>query len=67
MLRSSTTPVQLTAVDPATGAAAPLFTLEPPPLGLESVDSLVIRGDGSRYAYSYGYELSQLFLTTRPA
>jgi hypothetical protein len=39
----------------------------PPPLGLESVDSLVMRGDGSLYAYSYGSELSQLFLTELPA
>jgi hypothetical protein len=26
----------------------------------------VIRSDGSLYAYSYGHELSQLFLTTLP-
>jgi hypothetical protein len=67
LLRSSTTPLQLTAVDPTTGAATAYLTLQPPRLGLKSVDSLVIRGDGSLYAYSYGYELSQLFLTTLPA
>ncbi len=67
LLRSSTTPLQLTSIDPDTGAATPYLTIHPPPLGLKSVDSLVIRGDGSLHAYSYGHELSQLFLTTLPA
>ena len=66
VLRSTTTPLRLAAVDPATGAASPYLTIEPPLLGLKSVDSLVIRGDGSLYAYSYGSELSQLFLTALP-
>jgi hypothetical protein len=67
VLRSTTTPLQLTTVDPDTGASAPYRTIEPPALGLKSVDALVIRGDGSRWAYSHGSELSRLFLTTLPA
>jgi hypothetical protein len=65
-LRSSTTPLQLTTVDAATGASSPTSRSVPPPLGLKSVDSFVLRPDGSLYAYSYGYQLSRLFLTTLP-
>lgn len=67
LLQSTTTPLELTSVDPATGAATAYLTIRPPPLGLKSVDSLVMRADGSLYAYSYGFEISQRFLTALPA
>jgi hypothetical protein len=67
VLRTATTPLALVAVDPATGATSPLLSIDPPPLGLKSVDSFVLRGDAALWAYSYGSELSQLFLTTLPA
>src|SRR5262249_126590 len=35
-----------------------------PGVGLRAVDSLVVRRDGSLFAYSYGQELSQLYLVT---
>lgn len=62
VVRSATAPIQLTLVDPATGATTPYLEISPPALGLRNVDSFVLRGDGSLYAYSYGQELSQLYL-----
>jgi hypothetical protein len=67
LLRSSTTPLEVTQVDPETGASAPFRTIPTPALGLKAVDALVIRGDGALWACSYGSELSQLFLTALPA
>jgi len=62
VLRTTTTPIRLVRVDPANGTLTPHRVIAPPPLGLKAVDSLVLTGDGTRYAYSYGQELSQLYL-----
>ena len=67
VLRTPTTPIQLAALDPATGAHRPLFTVEPPAVGLKAVDAFVIHPDGVHYAYSYGQELSQLHVMTLEA
>jgi len=60
LIRSTTTPIVLDRVDPATGAATRYLEIAPPAVGLKAVDALVISADGSRYAYSYGQELSRL-------
>jgi hypothetical protein len=62
VVRTTTTPLRLRTIAPDTGAAVPLFDIHPTPVGLKAVDSLVLRPDGGMYAYSYGQELSQLFL-----
>ncbi|MEJ7599491.1 MAG: protein kinase [Kofleriaceae bacterium] len=67
VLRTATTPIQLTQLDPATGGREPLFSIEPPAVGLKAVDAFVIHPDGARYAYSYGQELSQLHVMTLEA
>jgi hypothetical protein len=64
VVSTATTPLELVRVDPQTGASEPFTTLQPPPVGLKAVDSLVLHHDGARYAYSYGQELSQLYLMT---
>ena len=64
VVRSTTTPLVLERVDPTTGARTPHRTIQPPPLGLKAVDQFVLHADGERFAYSYGQELSQLFLMT---
>ena len=33
-------------------------------MGLKAVDSFVLHADGKRHAYSYGQELSQLYVMT---
>jgi hypothetical protein len=53
---------QLVVVGAAAGAATPYLKITPPPLGLRSVDSFVLRADGTLYAYSYGQELSHLYV-----
>jgi eukaryotic-like serine/threonine-protein kinase len=64
LLATATTPLELARIDPITGAEQPFTTLSPPPVGLKAVDSLVVHAQGTRYAYSYGQELSQLYLMT---
>ena len=64
VVRSTTTPIVLDRIDPATGARTRHAEIQPPKLGLKAVDSFVVSADGTRYAYSYGVELSQLFLTS---
>ncbi|MBP8808323.1 MAG: protein kinase [Kofleriaceae bacterium] len=63
-LRSTTIPIEIERVDPITGARAVHRVVEPPPLGLKAVDVFVLHADGERFAYSYGQELSQLYLLT---
>ncbi|HET9988254.1 MAG TPA: hypothetical protein VFQ65_07035, partial [Kofleriaceae bacterium] len=65
--RTTTTPMQLERVDPTSGARTPHLTIQPPLTGLKAVDSLVLHADGARYAYSYGQEISQLFMMTGAA
>ncbi|WP_394835938.1 serine/threonine-protein kinase [Pendulispora rubella] len=62
VVRNRTTPIVLTGVDAASGDLRPLGEIHPPRVGLKGVDSVVIDRDGGAYAYSYGQELSQLFL-----
>ena len=64
IVRSATTPIRLTRVDPRTGATSAYLEIAPPPVGLRAVDAVVLRADGSAYAYSVGQELSQLYLLT---
>ena len=64
VVRTTTTPMQLERIDPVTGARSPHMTIQPPLTGLKAVDTLVLHPDGVRYAYSYGQEISQLFLMT---
>ena len=64
VIRSTTTPLVLERVDPTTGARTPHRTVQPPRLGLKAVDQFLLHADGERFAYSYGQELSQLFLMT---
>ena len=62
VVRTLTTPIVLDRVDPATGARTRHLEVKPPPMGLKAVDTFVLHADGTRYAYSYGQELSQLFV-----
>jgi hypothetical protein len=57
-------PLDLVRVDAETGARSPHAQLAPPALGLKGVDAVVVHPDGERIAYSYGQELSQLFVMT---
>jgi hypothetical protein len=62
LARTTAAPVRVVAVDPATGAVTPRGQIAPPAAGLKGVDTFLVRGDV--YAYSYGQELSQLYLMT---
>ena len=44
--------------------AHPLQTIVPPPLGRKGVDAVVTSATGDAYAYSYGQELSRLYVMT---
>src|SRR5213075_1403806 len=57
---STTTPIVVDRIDPATAARTRHTELQPPKLGLKAVDSVVFSPAGDRHAYSYGQELSQL-------
>ena len=56
-----TTPLVLRRVA-LDGTVSAFRTIEPPPLGLKAVDAVLLSRDGALHAYSYGQELSQLFL-----
>jgi hypothetical protein len=62
LLRPTAMPLSLMGVDAKTGDAAAWMEIAVPPVGFKAVDGLVLRRDGMRYAYSYGQELSQLYL-----
>lgn len=62
VVRSTTTPIILTRIDPVTGARSPHGQIQPPRLGLKAVDNFVVHPDGVRHAYCYGQELSQLYM-----
>ncbi len=64
VVRSTTLPLVLERVDPVSGARSHHAEIQPPRLGLKAVDSFVLHADGVRHAYSYGQELSKLFLMT---
>jgi hypothetical protein len=64
VVRSMTTPIVLDRIDAVTGERGGHLQVAPPALGLRAVDTVVIHPDGERYAYSYGQELSTLFLAT---
>jgi len=61
LLRTTFTPVDIARLDLVTGARTPHLRITPPPLGLKAVDAVVLAAGGA-YAYSYGQELSELFL-----
>ncbi|MFO0584258.1 MAG: protein kinase [Anaeromyxobacter sp.] len=63
LVRTSSPPIAVRRVDPGTGASAPLLTIDPPALGRRGVDAVVVAAGGA-YAYSYGQELSRLYLMT---
>jgi eukaryotic-like serine/threonine-protein kinase len=63
VVRSTTTPIILDRIDPASGTRTRHREIQPPPLGLKAVDTFVLHAGGERFAYSHGQELSQLFLT----
>jgi hypothetical protein len=63
-VRSTTTPIVIDRIDPGTGARTRHLEVRPPPLGLKAVDIFVLHAGGTRYAYSYGEEISQLFVMT---
>ncbi len=62
VVRTTTTPMVLTRIDPVTGARSPHGQIQPPRLGLKAVDNFVLHADGVRHAYCYGQELSQLYV-----
>ena len=61
-VRSATTPVVIERLDPVTAARSAHAVIQPPVAGLKAVDAFVLHEDGVRHAYSYGQELSQLFV-----
>ena len=63
-MRSHGSDVVLRRVAAESGSLSPLRQLAPPPVGLKGVDSVVLSPDGTRCAYSYGQELSQLYAVT---
>ncbi len=64
VVRSTTLPLRLDRVDPVSGVRTRHLEIQPPRMGLKAVDTFVLHPDGQRYAYSYGQELSQLFVTS---
>jgi hypothetical protein len=61
-IRSATTPVVIERIDPVTAARSEHAVIRPPVAGLKAVDAFVLHEDGVRHAFSYGQELSQLFV-----
>ncbi len=61
LVRTQVAPIEISRIDAATGARTVLRHIAPPPLGAKGVDSVVL-ADDDRHAYSYGQELSELFL-----
>ncbi len=61
-IRSATTPVVIERIDPSTAARSEHVVIQPPVAGLKAVDAFVLHQDGVRHAYSFGQELSQLFV-----
>jgi hypothetical protein len=47
------------------GATVSVTEIAPPALGRKALDTFVCSADGATYAYSYGYELGQIFLLRR--
>ncbi|HEY8146881.1 MAG TPA: serine/threonine-protein kinase [Kofleriaceae bacterium] len=66
LVRTTTAPVDIRRIDPTSGRATTFRRLTPPPLGLRGVDTVVLAAGGDRYAYSYGHELSELYLLDLP-
>jgi hypothetical protein len=62
LVRSTLPPLTISRVDAETGQREELFEISPPRVGFRAVDAVAVSPDGKRYAYSYGQELSQLFL-----
>jgi len=52
-------------VELATGAATTMLSIAPPRLGQRGVYAVTVSADGAAYAYSYGQELSRLYIVDR--
>ncbi|MFN0247377.1 MAG: protein kinase domain-containing protein [Kofleriaceae bacterium] len=63
-VRGLTPPIPIQRVDVATGTRTRVAEIAPPSLGLGGVCAVVIDHAGDAYAYSYGQELSRLYVTT---
>jgi eukaryotic-like serine/threonine-protein kinase len=63
-VRTLSPPIQVTRVDPASGAATPLLEIDPPRLGRRGVYAVAVSPGGDAYAYSYSQELSRLYTMT---
>lgn len=64
LVRSKPPPIQVRRVNVATSASTFVVDIAPPPLGLRGVNALVMSERGDAYAYSYGQELSRLYMMT---
>ncbi len=64
LVRSSAPPVEVRRVSPATGTSTWHVTLAPTGPGLRGIDGLAVAAQADAYAYSYGVELSRLYLMT---
>lgn len=64
LVRTSSTPIEISRVDLESGEIRVERRIFPPPLGAKGVDALVLATADPRYAYSYGQELAELFLVT---
>jgi hypothetical protein len=61
-LRSLEPPYRIERVDLASGAARPHAEITPPRVGARGLDAMVISAAGDTVAYSYGQELSRLYV-----
>ena len=61
LVRTSSTPIEISRVDSQSGQLDFERRISPPALGAKGVDALVLATSDSRYAYSYGQELAELF------
>src|SRR5262249_1848339 len=63
-VRSQWPPIEVRRVALSDGAVTPHLQIVPPPLGRRGLDAFGISAAGDAYAYSYGQELSRLYVMT---
>jgi len=61
-VRTKALPVHIRKVDVKTGRSEPHAQITPPLLGLKGLDAVALSANGEAYVYSYGQELSRLYL-----
>jgi hypothetical protein len=66
-VRTLSVPLQISRIDPATGASRPYKTVSPPPVGRKGVDAFFMSSTAGAHAYSYGEEVSKLYLMSASA